>query len=338
MAMDYKSAGVDIEQGDALVEWLKTDSQSPKNPYGKVLSGIGGFAALFETQFSKMKNPVLVSATDGIGTKVKLASAYERYSEVGQDLVAMCVNDLACVGATPLFFLDYFATSKLDQKQARDFIGGVRSACEHVNCALIGGETAEMPGVYQERDFDAAGFCVGVVDKDAVIGPHLVKEGQKIIGVHSSGFHSNGYSMVRKLFADDMDQWIESLIKPTKLYSNLVADLMNSSILLSGVAHITGGGIDNLLRVMPPQAKAEFKGWEVPALFTEAKTRAGLGLGGLLRTFNCGMGLMLIVNQSDEDQVLSLVNQKGHSGETIGSISWAPDATEPQWTWDGEAL
>ena len=204
MSMDYKQAGVDVAAGDALVDWLKSTNPKKFPHQDKIVSGIGGFAALFRADFSKMKEPCLVSCTDGVGTKVKLAAEFGRYREVAQDLVAMCVNDMVCCGAQPLFFLDYYATGKLQLDAAKDFLSGVRDACHESDCALIGGETAEMPGVYHEKDFDCAGFAVGVVDKPEALGPHRVKVGDRLLGLASSGFHSNGYSLLRKVFAEDL--------------------------------------------------------------------------------------------------------------------------------------
>ncbi|MEZ4872785.1 MAG: phosphoribosylformylglycinamidine cyclo-ligase [Bdellovibrionales bacterium] len=318
--MDYKSAGVDIEQGEALVEWLKADEKSLQSPYGQVLSGIGGFAALFATNFKAMKSPVLVSATDGIGTKVKLAAQFKKYKGVGQDLVAMCVNDLICVGATPLFFLDYYATGKLEQSAAREFLQGVRDACAQSGCSLIGGETAEMPGVYQVGDFDAAGFCVGVVDKEKIFQPHWVKAGDAVIGIASNGFHSNGYSLLRQLFGEDMQAWQEELLQPTHLYPQLWELLRSDNVEIHGLAHITGGGMDNIVRVLPTGLDVQLEPWNVPEPFLEAKKRGQLSWLQLLKTFNCGVGLAVIAPASNADQIMSLSRQSGFNAFQIGRI------------------
>ena len=207
MSAHYKKAGVDNEAGDALIDWLQADrSEVPHK--NRIVEGIGGFASLFRIDFPEMKKPCLITCTDGVGTKVKLAAHFERYEGIGQDLVGMCVNDLICTGGRPLLFLDYYATGKLDLKAAQSFLLGLKKACHEADCALVGGETAEMPGVYQEKDFDVAGFAVGIVDEDQRLGPQRVREGDAVIGVSSSGFHSNGYSLLRKVFAEDLALWI----------------------------------------------------------------------------------------------------------------------------------
>ena len=220
--MDYKSSGVDVEAGDSLVDWLIEDEKKYPTPHAdKIISGIGGFASLFRADFSKMKKPCLVTCTDGVGTKVKLASEFNRYEGIGQDLVAMCVNDLICTGGDPLLFLDYYASGKLNLENAQSFLRSVRKACFDSDCALIGGETAEMPGVYHDNDFDCAGFAVGVVDEEKSLGSRLVKKGDQVLGVASSGFHSNGYSLLRQVFAQDKEKWLDTLLTPTALYVKL---------------------------------------------------------------------------------------------------------------------
>ena len=345
--MDYKSAGVDIEQGEALVDWLKQPNRpgagSAANETswlgGRVVSGIGGFAALFQPDFSQIEEPLLVSATDGIGTKVKLASKFNSYQGVGQDLVAMCVNDLICVGAKPLFFLDYYASSRLELENAKSFLEGVRSACHESLCVLIGGETAEMPGVYQGNDFDAAGFCVGVVDKKKMIQPGLVKAGDRLLGVSSSGFHSNGYSLIRKLFAEDLDQWKDALLQPTALYVKLAEKLKALSGGIHGLAHITGGGIDNLLRVLPSGAVAQLRPWSLPEIFREAEARGQLSREELLKTFNCGVGLVVVLSPDVYDRAAQVVLDEGFESFDLGHIelSGASEEANRQWAepWEG---
>ncbi|MGE0634482.1 MAG: phosphoribosylformylglycinamidine cyclo-ligase, partial [Pseudobdellovibrionaceae bacterium] len=289
--IDYRKSGVDQERGDALVEWLK--SSGPKTfPHQKqIVSGIGGFAALFRAPFQGMKSPCIVSSTDGVGTKVKLATHFQKFDTVGQDLVGMCVTDLICCGATPLFFLDYYATGKLNLPEAKSFLGGLRDACHISGCALIGGETAEMPGVYQNGDFDCAGFAIGVVDEPEALGPHLVQEGDCVIGVSSSGFHSNGYSLLRRIFADDMDKWRDLLLTPTALYAPLMKALLEDPSVKPNVraaAHITGGGIENVPRILPENTAWKMKLWKLPDPFVEAQKRAGLTEDSLYETFNCG--------------------------------------------------
>lgn len=301
MAIDYKTAGVDIARGDELVSWLqKEDSHSPHRD--KIVSGIGGFAALFRADFQKYKKPCLVSATDGVGTKVLVASQFESYEGIGQDLVAMCVNDLICCGAEPLFFLDYFATGKLDLNIAKPFLKGLRQACHQAHCALIGGETAEMPGVYKPKDFDCAGFAVGVVDEEDIWGAHKVKAGDQLIAFPSSGFHSNGYSLLRRVFAEDLQEWRELLLKPTELYVSLVQNLRKEAE-IHALAHITGGGINNVLRVIPDGLAINLKPWQVPAPFLEVKKRAEFGWSELLSTLNCGIGLVLITSADQLEKV-----------------------------------
>ncbi len=324
MSTDYKSAGVDVEAGDAFVDWIQK-SQPEQSPFAdKIISGVGGFASIFKLNFPKIKNPCLVSATDGVGTKVKLAAQYENYSGVGQDLVAMCVNDLICCGAQPLFFLDYYATGKLDMKAAQAFLKSVRDACHESGCALIGGETAEMPGVYHEKDFDCAGFAVGIVDEHERLGPHRVHLGDECIGVASSGFHSNGYSLLRKLFADDLDAWKDLLLRPTKLYPKLVMSLYEGRK-LNAVAHITGGGMENLPRVLPIGTEVKLKNWDWPSEFTEVQKRSGMSKTEMLKTLNCGIGLVLIVDPGLAPEVEDVCSQMGHKTYRIGTVDSASD-------------
>ncbi len=317
--INYKDSGVDIEAGDALVDWLKAN-QSEKRPFeDQLVSGIGGFAAIMKFPFMNMKEPCLVSATDGIGTKLKLAIAKDDYSSIGQDLVAMCVNDLVCCGAQPLFFLDYYATGKLELDTAKEFLGGVQRACNDSGCLLIGGETAEMPGVYSEKDFDCAGFAVGVVDREKILGRHLVKEGDVILGVSSSGCHSNGYSLLRKLFKEDLEEYLGQLIAPTHLYPSLVGKL-KEKLELHALAHITGGGIDNLVRVLAENLSAEVKQWSFSDLFLEIQKRSGLSDQELMKTFNCGIGLMIILPESEATQAVALIKEQGFEAYRLGHV------------------
>ncbi len=327
MSIDYKRAGVDVEAGDAFVEWIQK-SQPSQSPFSdKIISGVGGFASIFKLNFPKIKNPCLVSATDGVGTKVKLAAQYENYSGVGQDLVAMCVNDLICCGAQPLFFLDYYATGKLDMKAAQAFLKSVRDACHESGCALIGGETAEMPGVYHEKDFDCAGFAVGIVDEHETLGPHRVRLGDECIGVASSGFHSNGYSLLRKLFAEDLDAWKDLLLRPTKLYPKLVMGLYEARK-LNAVAHITGGGMENLPRVLPVGTEVKLKHWDWPSEFTEVQKRSGMSRTEMLKTLNCGIGLVMIVDPGLAGEVEEACEKLGHKTYRIGTVDAGSDLTK----------
>lgn len=333
MVIDYKQAGVDVEAGDALVDWLRANQ--PSWPHrDKLVEGIGGFAALFRADFKNMKEPCLVSCTDGVGTKVKLAVHFDRYREVAQDLVAMCVNDMVCSGAQPLFFLDYYASGKLRLEAAKDFLSGVQAACLESDCILIGGETAEMPGVYEGNDFDAAGFSVGVVDRAEVLGRHRVKPGMKLLGVSSSGFHSNGFSLLRKLFAQDLDAWKEQLLKPTALYVKLVHAALGKGV--EAIAHITGGGLDNVPRILPENTVARMKSWPVPAPFLEVKKRSGLPWLKLLTTLNCGLGMVWVVRPEAFADLQKIVQQNGFQAFDLGSVETSTgearwELQDPQW-------
>lgn len=291
-SINYKSSGVDVEAGDKLVDWLQSDAS--KIPHqDRIVSGVGGFASLFKIDFPEMKKPCLITCTDGVGTKILLASKFEQYESVAQDLVAMCVNDLVTTGGVPLMFLDYYATSKLDLKAAQSFLKGVKDACIKSHCALVGGETAEMPGVYKDKDFDCAGFAVGIVDQDKSWGPQRVQEGDILIGIESNGFHSNGYSLLRKVFEIDLDVWKDLLLKPTHLYVQLCLDLKNTDV--HAAAHITGGGIQNIPRVIPKGLSAEIKSWDWPKEFSEVQRRTGMSRTEMLETLNCGIGFVFIV-------------------------------------------
>lgn len=335
--IDYKQAGVDVEAGDALVDWLKSTAPKRWPHQDKLVEGIGGFAALFRADFKDYKEPCLVSCTDGVGTKIKLAVHFESYREVAQDMVAMCVNDLVCSGAKPLFFLDYYASGKLRLPAAKDFLAGVQAACIESECALIGGETAEMPGVYEGNDFDCAGFSVGVVDRAEALGAHRVKPGMRLLGLSSSGFHSNGFSLLRKVFAADLDSWREVLLKPTALYVKVVQEgLKNKG--LKAVAHVTGGGLDNLPRVLPENTRAVVNAWEVPAPFLEVKKRSGMSWASMLTTLNCGIGMVWVVEASEFDALKGVVTNAGYRAFDLGHVEEA--AGEAAWrladpTWEG---
>ena len=323
MAINYKTAGVDTEAGDQLVEWLQSSGSSPqhKMPHAdRIVSGIGGFASLFNMQFPDIKKPLLVTCTDGVGTKVKLASQFEDYSGVGQDLVAMCVNDLICTGGRPLMFLDYYATGKLEQKAAREFLASVRNACIQSDCALVGGETAEMPGVYHGKDFDCAGFAVGVVDADKTWGPHRVQEGDVLIGLASSGFHSNGYSLLRKVFAEDLADYKDLLLTPTALYVK-VTQLIQAEIDVHAGAHITGGGIENLPRVLPGHLGISIpKLWALPEIYRLVQARTGMSTFDLLKTLNCGIGFVYFVREDQASLTIEIAQKFGIKGQVLGHI------------------
>ncbi len=315
--MDYHKAGVNISEANKLVDWLKRKQKHSKNK--KVLSGIGSYSALFRASFPKMKKPCLATSVDGVGTKVKLATYFQSYKEVAQDLVAMCVNDLICCGAEPLFFMDYYACSKINPKSVREFLHGVQLACEKSACVLLGGETAEMPGCYKVGDFDCAGFVIGAVDFSNILGAHKVRVGDRILGVSSSGFHSNGFSLLRKIFQKDLKLWKKELLRPTALYVELAKKIFPIKG-LRAMAHITGGGLDNLLRVLPIGTKAELKPWPVPSIFLEAKKRAKITWPSLLKTCNCGVGLVLILSPSAHKKVQKHITQLGFSAFDLGFI------------------
>lgn len=326
--MDYKTAGVDVEAGDQLVDWLRESGPRTDLPKdwpsflkNSTVDGIGGFAAISRFRFPEMKKPCLVTCTDGVGTKVKLASQFKFFQGVGQDLVAMCVNDLICCGAEPFLFLDYYATGKLALPEAKEFLSGVRKACEESMCLLVGGETAEMPGVYHDGDFDCAGFSVGVVDEDNTLGPHLVKAGDVLIGVSSSGFHSNGYSLLRKVFEKDLAQWKDILLTPTALYPRLARALKKSfEGRIHALAHITGGGVENIPRVFPKGLGTQLRPWAWPQPFLEVQSRTGMSREKMLKTLNCGLGLVVVAEPSQAQGIRQLIEAQGFRSFEIGVV------------------
>ncbi len=335
MAIDYKQSGVDVEAGDALVDWLKATAPARWPHQDKLVEGIGGFAALFRADFKEYREPCLVSCTDGVGTKIKVAVHFESYREVAQDLVAMCVNDMVCSGAKPLFFLDYYASGRLRLDAAKDFLAGVQAACIESDCALIGGETAEMPGVYDGNDFDCAGFSVGVVDRPEVLGRQRVKPGMKLLAIAASGFHSNGFSLLRKVFAEDMDAWREQLLKPTALYVKLVHAAVKAGG-VNAIAHITGGGMDNVPRALPEGCAARLNAWPVPPQFLEVKKRSGMSWASMLTTLNCGVGMVWVVDESAVEQLIRVAGEQGHRAWELGDVlagegesSW--HLADPKW-------
>ncbi|MGY6277619.1 phosphoribosylformylglycinamidine cyclo-ligase [Methylomonas sp. MgM2] len=327
--LDYKSAGVDIEAGNALVERIKPIAAKTRN--AGVMAGLGGFGSLFELPLDRYKSPVLVSGTDGVGTKLKLALDLNRHDTIGIDLVAMCVNDIVVQGAEPLFFLDYFATGKLCVDTAAAVVEGIGHGCELAGAALVGGETAEMPGMYKDDDYDLAGFCVGIVEKDKIIDGSKVKVGDKLIGIASSGPHSNGYSLIRKIvdrsslaLTDKVNgkPLGETLLTPTRIYVKPLLDLMKQ-VEVHAMAHITGGGItENLPRVLPQglSAKIDLSSWQMPEIFVWLQQRGNVDLADMLVTFNCGIGMIVCVDASDEAATLSGLTQQGESAFSIGEI------------------
>lgn len=329
-SLSYRDAGVDIDLGNALVRRIGSIVQSTSRP--EVLSDIGGFGGLCEIP-AGYRRPVLVAATDGVGTKLKLALELGRHDSVGVDLVAMCVNDLIVCGAQPLFFLDYYATGALDVEVAAAVIEGIGAGCRQAGCALIGGETAEMPGMYGAGDYDLAGFAVGVVEKDGIIVPERVAAGDRLIGLASSGPHSNGYSLIRKIievsgadldrgFADRGRSLGEVLLEPTRIYVRAIAALQEK-IAIHGLAHITGGGIsENLPRVLPAglAARIDTAGWARPAVFDWLEDAGNVAAAEMFRTFNCGLGMIVCVAAEDLDPALALLREAGEEAFAIGEV------------------
>jgi len=327
-SLTYRDAGVDIDAGDALVERIKPFASKTFRP--EVLGGIGGFGALVEVS-KKYKNPVMVASTDGVGTKLKLAIELKRHDTIGIDLVAMCVNDVVVQGAEPLFFLDYFATGRLDNALAQSVIAGIGEGCRQAGAALIGGETAEMPGMYQREDYDLAGFCVGVVEKSAIIDGAAVKPNDTLIGLASTGAHSNGYSLIRKILQvrkAKLDQMLdgralgEVLLAPTRIYVKSLLALMQA-MPLHAAAHITGGGLPgNVPRVLPDGTRAviDSRAWRRPAVFNWLQDNGNVDDAEMYRTFNCGLGMVLAVDPADAERALALLAQHGETASIVGHI------------------
>ena len=328
-SLSYRDAGVDIDAGDRLVENIKPFAKRTMRP--EVLSGIGGFGGLVEIS-KKFKEPVLVSGTDGVGTKLKLAFELNRHDTVGIDLVAMSVNDILVQGAEPLFFLDYFACGKLDVDAATEVIKGIANGCEQSGCALIGGETAEMPGMYPEGEYDLAGFAVGVVEKSKIITGEHIKTGDIVLGLASNGAHSNGYSLVRKIIErshpdlnakfDGERSLADCIMAPTRLYVKPLLALMQT-LTVKGMAHITGGGItENVPRVLPQNVVADIdsKAWQMPKLFDWLREGGNVAAQEMYRTFNCGIGMVVIVSEADAGKAISQLQAAGEQVWQIGQI------------------
>ena len=326
--LSYKDAGVDIDAGNRLIDRIKPHAARTKR--NGVVDGLGGFGALFEIP-ERYQSPMLVSGTDGVGTKLKLALEMNKHDTIGIDLVAMCVNDLIVQGAEPLFFLDYYATGKLDVDVAESVIKGIADGCLISGAALIGGETAEMPGMYNADDYDLAGFCVGVVEKKKVIDGSKVKPGDTLIGLASSGPHSNGYSLIRKVIEvsnADLSQPFdgvtlgERLLAPTQIYVKQLLAL-HEKIDIHALAHITGGGLlENIPRVMPnnTQAKIDATSWQKPAIFDWLQTSGNIKDEEMYRTFNCGIGMVAVLDSNDVDTAVTLLNAEGIKTNIIGTI------------------
>jgi phosphoribosylformylglycinamidine cyclo-ligase len=328
-SLNYKSAGVDIAAGNELVERIKPIAARTRIP--GVLAGLGGFGSMFELPLDRYKNPILVSGTDGVGTKLKLAIDLGIHDTVGIDLVAMCVNDIIVQGAEPLFFLDYFATGKLDVDTATSVIAGIGRGCELAGAALVGGETAEMPGMYADGEYDLAGFCVGIVEKNKVLDGSKVKVGDKLIGIASSGPHSNGYSLIRKIIArsnsalnDSFDDKTlgAALLEPTRIYVKSLLSLLNK-VPVHALAHITGGGLtENLPRVLPEglNADIDLNSWTFPDIFLWLQEQGNVAQADMLTTFNCGIGMIVCVAAGNEKATLETLQSLGETVFVIGEI------------------
>jgi phosphoribosylformylglycinamidine cyclo-ligase len=335
-SLTYRDAGVDIDAGNSLVDRIKPLVKATHRP--GVLAGLGGFGGLFELP-AGYSEPVLVSGTDGVGTKLKLALAMDRHDSIGVDLVGMCVNDVVVQGAEPLFFLDYYATGQLDVDTAASVVSGIANGCKQAGCALIGGETAELPGMYAGRDYDLAGFCVGIVEKSRIIDGSRVAPGNAILAVASSGPHSNGYSLIRRILADQnaaLDQEFEDatlgekLLAPTRIYVRSTLALIEEVDVL-GIAHITGGGLpENLPRTMPEGCRAIIRrdSWPMPAIFDWLREGGNLSETELFRTFNCGVGMTFLVPGDCADNALKILREQGEEAWILGEITAGDRAVE----------
>ena len=328
-SLSYKDAGVDIDAGNALVDRIKGVVKQTRRP--EVMGGLGGFGALCALP-QKYREPVLVSGTDGVGTKLRLAMDLKRHDTIGIDLVAMCVNDLVVQGAEPLFFLDYYATGKLDVDTAASVITGIAEGCKQSGCALVGGETAEMPGMNHGEDYDVAGFCVGVVEKSEIIDGSKVQSGDALIALGASGPHSNGYSLVRKILevsnTDPTATQLEGkpladhLLAPTKIYVKSVLELIEKAD-VHAIAHLTGGGFwENIPRVLPDNTQAiiDESSWQWPSVFNWLQTAGNVSQHEMYRTFNCGVGMIIALPAAEADKAIALLNDKGENAWKIGYI------------------
>ncbi|GGB89602.1 phosphoribosylformylglycinamidine cyclo-ligase [Marinobacterium zhoushanense] len=335
-SLSYKDAGVDIDAGNALVERIKGVAKRTSRP--EVMGGLGGFGALCEIP-AGYRQPVLVSGTDGVGTKLRLAMDLGKHDTIGIDLVAMCVNDLVVAGAEPLFFLDYYATGHLNVDMAADVVTGIGAGCELAGAALVGGETAEMPGMYEGDDYDLAGFCVGVVEKDEIIDGSKVNTGDTLIALASSGPHSNGYSLIRKILeisSADLGMPMgdtnlaKALLEPTRIYVKPLLKLIRESQ-VNALSHITGGGLlENIPRVLPESAKAviDTSSWEIPPVFKWLQEQGNVDQREMYRTLNCGVGMVICVPADKADDALSLLAAEGEKAWVIGSIEQASAGEE----------
>ena len=324
--LTYKEAGVDIDAGDALVEHIKPLARSTDR--AGVIGGLGGFGGLFDLKAAGFKDPILVSGTDGVGTKLKVAIESGLPDTVGIDLVAMCVNDIVVQGAEPLFFLDYYATGKLEVETARRVVAGIAEGCRRAGCALVGGETAEMPGMYSEGDYDLAGFAVGAAERDQLLPRPDIAEGDVVLGLSSSGLHSNGYSLVRKVLERESYD-IAAVMEPTRIYVKSLLQAIRSTGAIKGLAHITGGGLPgNVPRCLPDghRARLDARRWKAPPVFGWLQRVGSVPTEDMLRTFNCGIGMIVIVAKGDVGKVTGALVAAGETVREIGFIERAPTA------------
>lgn len=338
---DYKEAGVDIEAADGFIDQIKREVASTFDP--QVIGGIGGFGGLYS--LTGYRDPVLVASTDGVGTKLLIAQAMKRHDTIGQDLVAMCVNDILVQGAKPLFFLDYLATGKLDTTEATEIIRGIVEGCKKASCSLLGGETAEMPGFYPSGSYDLAGFALGAVEKERLITGERIEAGDILVGLPSNGLHSNGYSLVRKVFLEkeklSLGESIEGLdctlgeelLRPTHIYVPMVLPLLEEG-LIKGMAHITGGGLSgNLLRILPQTCKAVIQRgrWHVPFIFNLLQDRGSIMTEEMFATFNMGIGFVLVVAPDEREAVMEVLSSMGEESSLIGEVQCGKKEVHLQW-------
>ena len=328
-SLSYRDAGVDIDAGNQFIDKIRNSVASTIRP--EVLGGLGGFGGMFELPVDRYKRPVLVSGTDGVGTKLKLAIDLNRHDTIGIDLVAMCVNDILVLGAEPLFFLDYYATGELNAEVAASVVSGIADGCRQSGASLIGGETAEMPGMYSKGDYDLAGFCVGVVEKEAIIDGSKVSDGDTMIALASTGPHSNGYSLVRKVIEVSEAKLSQdcggkslgdALLAPTKIYVSSILSVLKT-IDIHAMAHITGGGLlENIPRVLPENTQAVIQkgSWDLPEVFNWLQKSGNIEANEMYRTFNCGVGMVVIVANEDADAAIDLFNQNGETAWKLGQI------------------
>lgn len=330
--LTYKDAGVDIEAGDSVVEFIRPMAQ--KTFRKEVMLDIGGFGGVVEIDRERFPDPLLVASTDGVGTKLRIAFQMDQHETIGQDLVAMCANDVLVHGAEPLFFLDYFATGTLEPEKAKQVLKGIADGCSMAGCALIGGETAEMPSFYPGGEYELAGFCVGIVNKEKILTGQGIRSGDVLLGLASSGLHSNGYSLVRKIFSKENGYALEKplegmalplgeeLLRPTRIYARPILHALER-FPVKGLAHITGGGLlENIPRILPPQCRAvlSLSQWPVPEIFRQIEKQGGIALPEMLRTFNYGIGMVIVVEAEHAEGVSDILQETGETCYRIGEI------------------